>query len=141
MKSSIILRDGGSRIITILILFLLISPGFTWAQGNSSYNDNTIPINGTNSVAFGMGALYLNTGYSNAAFGFRALISNTTGSGNTANGCYALSFNTTGNQNTANGADALYNNTTGNYNTANGYQALYYSTTANHNSCNGYRAL
>ena len=79
--------------------------------------------------------------YSNSAFGYEALYSNTTAIANTAIGAYALRFNTTGLQNTAIGCDALYFNTTGSYNTANGYLALYSNTSGMDNTANGFGAL
>jgi hypothetical protein len=112
----------------------------TWGQ-NTSYNDNSLNIGGTNSVGIGSGALNVNTGGSNTAIGFQALRFNTTGSSNTANGRSALSSNTTGDNNTANGRSALFSNNTGNTNTANGRFALFFNTTGSNNTANGDRAL
>ena len=78
---------------------------------------------------------------SNAANGFQALYSNTTGSNNTANGSSALYSNTTGFQNNAFGYQALENNTTGNNNTAMGSYALQSNTTATGNVAVGVLAL
>src|SRR5207237_9652523 len=64
-----------------------------------------------------------NTGASNTALGYGALLDNTAGSDNTATGLDALGFNTTGNDNTATGSVALYNNTNASKNTAKGYEA------------------
>jgi hypothetical protein len=63
-------------------------------------------------------------GFANSAFGYQALISNTTGTQNTATGGQALQSNTIGNNNTANGIGALSSNTAGNNNTAVGVSAL-----------------
>ena len=87
------------------------------AGGTDSLLNNTPDPNGTN----------------NTAFGFEALLSNTTGDWNTATGSTALAFNTTGGYNTAGGTAALLNNTTGSNNTANGLQALYSNTTGSNN--------
>jgi hypothetical protein len=66
-------------------------------------------------AAFGYQALYSNTtGYVNDAFGYQALYSNTS-FGNAAFGYQALYSNTTGNSNTAVGAYSCPSNTTGNY--------------------------
>jgi len=66
---------------------------------------------------------------SNAAFGYYALPSNTTGSNNTSIGQFSLYANTSGAYNTALGQQALNANTTANNNTAVGYQAGYYTST------------
>ncbi len=113
---------------------------------------------GSNSVAFGYGALSNTIGTYNTAVGYHALKANTTGTQNTAvgqaallrntEGTYstaygscALSHNSTGTHNAAHGAYALAYNTTGYYNTANGADALFLNTTGYYNTANGYRAL
>jgi hypothetical protein len=82
-----------------------------------------------------------NSGSSNTAVGFSALIGNGTGSNNTANGAQAMFSNTTGGANTAAGLQSLYSNTTGGNNTASGFQALYSSTTGFANTATGASAL
>ena len=95
----------------------------------------------TNQTKFGAGALSMDTGDSNSAFGQNALLSNTTGSFNTATGLSALQSNSTGSTNTAAGATALFANTTGTGNTSNGYSALFSNTTGNDNNASGVKAL
>lgn len=56
--------------------------------------------------------------FDGTAFGFHALLSNTTGYRNVANGAYALYSDTIGTNNVATGTVALYSNTTGHRNTA-----------------------
>ena len=92
-------------------------------------------LNATNTqdnAAFGFAALYSNTsGGSNAAFGsYYTLYSNTTGSYNVAIGRAALFSNSTASNNTAVGYQAGYSNLTGAYNTFVGYQSGYNSTGA-----------
>ena len=102
-----------------ITIVLLVSSIVLLAQ-NTSYNVNTIPIDGSACVAIGHQALLSNTdwGWYNAAVGYKALISNTTGSHNTAIGHNALYLNTTGDFNIAIGSSALIYNVTGNKNTA-----------------------
>jgi len=95
----------------------------------------------TNQTKYGTGALSMDAGDSNSAFGQNALFSNTTGSTNTATGLSALQTSSTGNDNTATGASALFGNTTGNDNTANGFSALGSNTTGNDNGAFGVKAL
>jgi hypothetical protein len=95
----------------------------------------------TNQTKYGTGALSMDAGDSNSAFGQNALFSNTTGSSNTATGLGALQTSSTGNNNTAAGANALFANTTGSGNTAFGYSALSANTTGNDNSASGVKAL
>jgi len=93
-------------------------------------------------AAVGYEALFSNTtGNSNTANGFRTLFSNTTGTNNTANGFRTLFSNTTGINNAANGYEALFSNTTGNNNTANGFRTLFLNTVGINNAANGYEAL
>ncbi|MFB3105919.1 MAG: tail fiber domain-containing protein, partial [Pseudomonadales bacterium] len=89
----------------------------------------------------GTGALSVNTGFQNTAFGMSALFRNTTGQGNTATGAFALETNTTGGNNTAVGSVALNLNSTGLNNTAVGSSALSSNTTANFNTAVGNQAL
>jgi hypothetical protein len=95
----------------------------------------------TNQTKFGTGALSMDAGDANSAFGQSALLSNTTGSFNTATGLGALQTSSTGNNNTATGANALFANTIGIANTANGYSALSNNTTGNDNNASGVKAL
>ena len=110
------------------------------AIGNSSLRNNTTA---SNLVAIGDSALFKQSSGNgnNAAVGFKALFSNTTGYYNSANGANALYSNTTGSNNTANSRRALYSNTTGSYNTANGVDALYSNTKGYSNTANGGLAL
>src|SRR5208282_1783585 len=98
-------------------------------------------IGGTANSAFGFDALVSNTtGDSNTATGYSALAGNTTGNSNTATGANALEYNTTGGGNTATGANALEYNETGVNNTATGLDALYSNTVGNNNIGVGYNA-
>ncbi len=76
------------------------------------------------------------------AVGFEAL-ANTTGDGfaNSAFGYQALLNNTTGNSNTATGADALLNNQTGQSNTAIGVHAMEANIDGSDNTVIGFGAL
>jgi hypothetical protein len=91
--------------------------------------------------------LYASTVNSNSAYGYAALVANTTGQYNTAIGGLdasnlgCLDTNTTGGYNTALGAGSLHANTTASYNTAVGYQALYTTTTGANNTGIGYGAI
>jgi len=104
----------------IFYLFLVLFLGqrnSIRAQNNSSYDQNTIPINGNKNTGFGLNVLQgLNPGDNNSAFGNSAL-SNNTGNSNSAIGYKALSANSTGYENTAVGAFAGNTNTTGSKNT------------------------
>ena len=77
----------------------------------------------------------------NTAFGFKAMLVNTSGTTNTSVGYASLYSNTTGSYSAALGVDALYFNTIGNYNTALGTFALTYNTTGNSNVGVGINAL
>jgi hypothetical protein len=94
-------------------------------------------------TAYGTGALNANQadGFYNAAFGYLALQSNTTGDANTAAGYQAMNYNTTGINNTASGWGALYNNTSGSNNTVAGLAALSSNLTGNGNTVIGYTAM
>ena len=99
--------------------------GLTVGKGNGA---NTF------STAFGNSALNATNTQDNAAFGWAALYSNTSGGSNTAVGSYnTLYANTTGNYNTAVGRQALTSNTTASNNTAVGYQAGYSNLTGTGN--------
>ena len=82
-----------------------------------------------------------NSALRNAANGYHALASNTTGTNNTANGYDALQYNTGGVDNTASGFEALWNNTSGSWNTASGSEALAKNRSGAGNTANGHRAL
>ena len=91
--------------------------------------------------AFGYQALLPNsTGHANTAVGAFSLLWNTTGSGNVATGAAALAYNTSGSQDVAIGDWALGSNSAGNNNTAVGSDALY-SCTADDNTAGGVNAL
>jgi len=88
------------------------------------------------------------TNYSNTAFGYKTLYSNTTGAWNVAVGGLIEGYdnpplysNTTGSYNTAVGAGALTANTTGTFNTAVGMQAADLNTTGKYNVAIGNYAL
>jgi len=80
------------------------------------------------------------TGIDNSANGYQSLYNNTTGSYNTANGYASLYFNTFGINNSSSGSGAMYSNTSGSQNTANGVNALHFNTTGSYNIAEGYLA-
>jgi hypothetical protein len=96
---------------------------------------------GSNNSAFGYRALISNTTNNNSAFGYKALASNTVGTNNSAFGLNALASNTIANNNSAFGFYSLKNNTTGAQNNAFGNYASRDNTTGNANSAFGQRAL
>ena len=121
---------GGGPDLTqdISVNSLTVGTG-NWSGGSVTYN-----------TAFGYQALVANTtGNENVASGYQALSSNISGSGNTAIGYRALKDNTNHN-NTAIGKQALETNTTGTDNTAIGRFALK-SNSGNNNIAIGLSAL
>ena len=108
---------------------------YSGATGAVNLGNYDLTVNGL-TVGRGTGNIW-----SNAASGYQALSSNTTGGYNTASGYQTLYSNTSGYYNTASGYQALYSNTSGYYNTASGYQSLWYNTTGNYNTASGYQAL
>ncbi len=111
---------------------------YNTACGTGALNLNE----GYNNSAFGYQALYHNStdGFSNSAFGYDALIGNSDGSYNTATGYEALKNNVGGSNNTAIGYQALLSNTS-NENTASGSQALIHNVSGSDNTATGYAAL
>jgi hypothetical protein len=105
--------------------------GLTVGKGAGALTQNT---------AFGVTALAATSSSYNSAFGYRALLTNTTGTDNNAFGQASLQLNTTGSENLGIGSGALYLNTTGSNNSAIGYQALLSNTTASNNTAVGYQA-
>jgi len=79
------------------------------------------------------------TDNNNTAFGYKALLANSSGDYNTALGYYALSDNTTGGRNVAIGYSALGSNSVGVYNVALGYRAGQ-QTEGSNNILLGYQA-
>jgi len=77
----------------------------------------------------------------NAAFGYRALNSLTSGTGNTANGYNALYSDTSGYSNVAMGVSALYKNTSGHNQIAIGDSALYNTSTGSVNTGVGSKTM
>jgi hypothetical protein len=107
-------------------------------------NNDTAGIirhNSPYTTAIGYQAAEKSTGSDNTAFGYNALLTNTSGQGNTAAGANALKLNTTGSWNTALGEYAMQNNTTGNNNTALGQRALESNTTGGGNIAVGLSTL
>jgi hypothetical protein len=92
-------------------------------------------------TAVGDQALSSNTGGSNTATGFHALMSNTSGSDNTATGANALPLNTTGEFDNAFGAFALFDNVDGFSNNAFGETAMFSNITGAANTAVGDLAL
>lgn len=111
------------------------------AQNTVSYNQNSVPVNGSNCSAFGSGALIVNTASGNTANGYGALFSNSVGNGNTAIGDRTLYFNTNGTHNAAGGQFALYSNTTGTANAAFGTNSLYSNVSGSNNTAVGEGAM
>lgn len=125
-----------------IILLNLITVKHSHAQRNTSYNLNSVPIDGYNNSALGIGALSQNySGQNNAALGNEALFSNTTGYNNTASGINALLFNINGFNNSASGFQALYFNKSGSNNSASGTNALYSNLFGTFNTASGTSAL
>jgi Chaperone of endosialidase len=97
---------------------------------------------GTNNAAFGFSALLDNTtGAFNVAVGASALISNQTGNSDLAIGYLALGGNRSGDNNIAVGLEALVVNNIGNNNVAVGVQSLWENTAGSNNTAVGYQAL
>jgi hypothetical protein len=121
-----------------------ITPAKLQTDVDFTVNEITIGKGGNNvanNTAFGYNALIDNTtGSRNVAIGQTALRSNTTASDNTAVGYQAMLDNTTGIQNAALGRSALANCSTGSYNTAIGWSAASTLTTGGNNSTIGYGA-
>lgn len=145
------------KIITGVSLALLMQ-GAVLGQNNTSYNVNSIPINGFSNCAFGPNCLTaLTTGQYNIGIGQWALVNNTTGieniavgssvlgynngSMNTGTGYGALGYNSSGYENTACGNRALFANTTGYYNTGVGKDAMYSNINGVLNNAFGREAL
>jgi hypothetical protein len=125
-----------------LVSLLLLPPMVSRAQVlfGSGGTVNTAPF--APNLAFGFEALLSNTtGGGNTAIGFATLLSNNMGNRNTANGFAALHANTTGNDNTAMGSFALNSNDTGENNTATGGDALGSNTAGSQNTAIGEGAL
>jgi hypothetical protein len=119
--------------------------GFWAASGTDIYNTNTgnvgIGTQTPNNLIQVKDLINFDDILFNAALGYQALFSNTTGSANIAVGHQALYSNTTGAENTALGNLALYSNTTVGSNIAVGHQALYSNTTGASNTALGRVAL
>jgi|GEM_PF-1279911 len=97
----------------------------------------------TNFNSFGLGALAVNSGTNNDAFGYNALAANTTGANNAAFGNGALALNTASSGNSAFGSQALGSTTGGAGSSAFGYKALssFISVNGPGNDAFGYYAL
>ncbi len=85
----------------------------------------------TYNSAFGLWALYSNSGSDNSGFGRQTLYNNS-GSSNVAVGSTALVENRTGSFNTALGYGSMLNNDSGSFNVGVGYAALWYSWERSH---------
>ena len=91
-----------------------------------------------NGIKIGIGA---GNNYTNAVFGYNALISNTTGAGNVAIGESALSVNTEGSDNIALGRGSLQSNTTGYNNFSFGYSSMNNNISGYQNISLGFESL
>jgi hypothetical protein len=143
-----------SAVIVAGLVFTLGTVSWAGPAPNNDPSDNVLRntaggtgalqssgLTGLENTAFGYWALLDNTsGSDNTAFGDGALVDTQEGSDNTAIGAGALEFSTSGNFNTASGAFALYSNTSGD-NTADGYGALYSNTSGTFNTASGASAL
>ena len=106
--------------------------GVTVGKGNNSVLTNT---------AFGLDALKNNTGGTNVAIGYNAMLAPVSAFRGVAVGYFALSSTTSGNGNTAVGYQSLQNNTIGGTNTAVGYQSLFNSISGSANTALGRTSL
>jgi len=109
------------------------APAATDANGNAT--------GGQLNSAFGYDALLLNTsGSDNSAFGASALTYNTSGTANIALGSGALELNTTGNNNIGIGAAAMKSNEAGSSNTVIGGFAFFSASSGSNNVMVGQQA-
>src|SRR5215831_88603 len=119
-----------SRTVVVAGFIFTLNGAASWGQvPNTNDKSDSDTYNNTGGGTGALGKVTPDTpnigdGRSNTAYGFDALLFNTSGRSNTAVGFSALRSGT-GNYNTANGAEALRFNLTGNYNTAMGSSALY----------------
>src|SRR5256714_13207976 len=117
--SKLIFRVGVNQRSLAIIPCLFFYTHSILAQGNTSYNANSIPITGSYNTALGSLAFFSNsTGVDNVAVGYKSLYYNTSGSSNAAYGTFVLNSNTTGNYNIGLGWVALLYNSTGTANIA-----------------------
>jgi len=144
------------KFIVLIFGLLQLNIATTKAQ-NTSYDVNSIPIGGVNSVGIGIGALQNNTGQFNTAVGINALKNTTAASSNTAIGFDAMRDNVSGffntavglgalranqlSHNTGLGWGALASNTTGQFNVATGADALINNIIGSFNTANGFASL
>lgn len=130
-----------SKIIVLMPLLLAMFTIHSATAQSTSYSANSIPVGGTQSIAFGVDALKVNTGLRNLAIGRNALAANTDGAFNLAIGDDALFTNTSASFNTAVGGGNLYLNTSGNRNTAIGSSVMFFNTTGEWNTASGFKAM
>ncbi len=102
--------------------------------------DSAYAGTGYASTAVGIHSMPLNSGVRNCAFGYDALLSNTTGENNTAAGVHANNLNVTGSNNSSFGYTALQKATTSN-NTAIGALALAKMTSGANTTAIGWNCL
>ena len=126
-------------LVACVITLLNITPSWGGPPNTTDSDENQ-------NTAAGMGALGNallgdDGAFNNAALGFGALNSNTSGRSNTATGSRALGNNTLGSNNAATGQQALFSNTTGGENTATGSTSLLKNTLGNFNTAVGSRSL
>jgi len=129
---------------------LTSSAGFSgWGLTGNSGTSQTVNFLGTtdaNALVFKVNNQragyidYIATG-SNAAFGYNALKSITSGGGNTANGFGALYSDTSGYSNIATGIGSLYKNTNGHNQVAVGDSTLFNSSNSAGNTAIGSKSL
>ena len=124
----ILFKNGGNSLARIFV------------NGDSVIFNDSEQLGGSETAAFGPGALRNNNGDMNTAVGSRALISNTSGSENVAVGANSLATNTTGTGNVAVGSGTLSLNTSSN-NTAIGDGAANRNSSGSQNTAIGSSAL
>lgn len=135
-----------SLIFLFKSIFLIFSFNPCNAQTPTSYNANTLNINGRFCVTYGLNSIRpgfdFATDSGNSAFGYGALFQQSTGRRyNTAIGYNALNKNAAGTGNTSIGAGASQENTGGFDNTAIGYKAMLLNQTGSLNVGIGYLTL
>jgi hypothetical protein len=128
--ATIVVAGGAVTTVTIT------SAGVGFKDTTTVLTAPAASIGGTGS-GFTVPVATLQSGTNNSAFGYQALVNNTTGFANTAVGYLSLQANTTGIHNYAFGYGALQANTTGSGNVSVGYLTLGVNTTGTNNTAIG----
>ncbi|MCX6316470.1 MAG: tail fiber domain-containing protein [Bacteroidetes bacterium] len=133
-------RQYRLNFLFFIITLLSLLAGRSVSAQSVSYDQNSVPVNGVNSVAIGKNALASDGGQFNIGIGFEALRNNTIGPQNVAIGYQSMYSNIGGGYNVAVGLQTLYQNQ-GNFNTALGYGSLYTNAGGERNTATGYKAM